>query len=166
MNEQVITTVPGGFRYRTAVIVLGIFAVLIIGVGVAVSALDSGGTHAPVQQAAPTVPVPPPLQLCGNDPTYLVAAIATMPGEVQARVSANLSPVLADVLGHSAMYLDPGQLHAPDSATLGAIMTRVSREDRTTILNGLPDDQRAAASASWQRANMAEYLSSTATPCS
>jgi hypothetical protein len=166
MNEQVITTVPGGFRYRTAVIALGIFAVLIIGVGVAVSALDSGETQAPVQQAAPTVSVPPTLQLCGNDATYLVAAIATMPGEVQARVSTNLSPVLADALGHSAMYLDPGQLRAPDSATLGAIMTRVSREDRATILTGLPDDQRAAASASWQRANMAEYLSSTATPCS
>lgn len=165
MNEQVITA-PVGFRYRTAVIVLGILAVLAIGVGVAVTALDSGGTEAPVQQAAPAAPVPPSLQLCGNDPTYLVAAIATMPGEVQARVVANLSPVLANAIGYLANYLDPGQLQAPDSATLGAIMTRVSREDRNTILNGLPEGQRAAAAASWQRANMAEYLSSSATPCS
>jgi hypothetical protein len=166
MNQQVITRAPAGFRYRTAVIVLGIFAVIAVGVGVAVTALDSGGTQAPVQQAAPTVSVPPTPQLCGNDATYLVAAIATMPGEVQPRVVATLSPVLADALGHLAMYLDPGQLQAPDSATLGAIMTRVSREDRNTILNGLPEEQRTAAAASWQRANMAEYLSNTATPCS
>jgi hypothetical protein len=166
MNQQVITTAPAGFRYRTAVVVLGLFAAVAIGVGVAVTALDSGGTDAPVQQAAPAAPVPPALQLCGNDATYLVAAVATMPGEVQAQVGANLSPALADALGHLAMFLDPSQLQTPDSATLGAIMTRVSREDRNAILSGLPEEQRAAAAASWQRANMAEYLSSTATPCS
>ena len=92
MNQQVITTAPIGFRHRTAVLALGLFAVIAIGVGVAVTALDSGGTATPVQQAAPATPVPPTLQLCGNDPTYLVAAIATMPGEVQARVGATCHP--------------------------------------------------------------------------
>jgi hypothetical protein len=95
-----------------------------------------------------------------------VAAIATMPGSVQAEVGANLSPVLADALGHLALNIDPAALTAPDSTTLGAIMTRVGQADRNVILNGLPEAQRVAAAASWQRANTAEYLSSTATPCS
>ena|SRR5947209_13274469 len=166
MNHQVITTAPVGFRYRTAIIIVGLFATLAIAVGAAITALDSGGSGTSVQEAAPAAPVSPTLQLCGNDVTNLLAAIATMPGSVQAEVAANLSPVLADAIGRPALFVDPSRLQAPDSATLGAIMTRVSRQDRTTILNGLPAEQRVAAAASWQRANVAEYLSSTATPCS
>jgi hypothetical protein len=109
--------------------------------------------------------VPPTLQLCGNDATNLVAAIATMPGAVQADVTSKLSFGLADVLDHVAVNVDPSQLQAPDGATLGTIMTR-GREEREAILGRLPEERRAAAAASWQRANMAEYLSSTATPCS
>jgi len=165
MSEQVIST-PVRFRSRNTVVVLGLFAALAIAVGAAVSSVGSGGSEPSVQQATPAVPVSPTLQLCGNDTANLLAAIATMPPNVQAEVGANLSPVLEDAIGHLALFVDPSQLRTPDSATLGAIMTRVSREDRTTILNGLPGQQRVAAAASWQRANVAEFLSSTATPCS
>jgi hypothetical protein len=166
MNQQVITTAPLGFRYRRAVIAIGLAAMLAIVVGAAVTALESGGTGSSVQQAAPAAPVAPTLQLCGNDVTNLLGAIATMPPSAQARVGASLSPVLADAIGGPAMYVDPGSLTAPDSTTLGQILTRVSNQDRDTIITGLPGEQVSAVSASWQRANMAEYLSSTATPCS
>ena len=53
MSQQVITTTPVRFRYRTAVIVLGVVAALAIGVGVAVNSIDSGGSETSVQQAAP-----------------------------------------------------------------------------------------------------------------
>jgi hypothetical protein len=166
MSQQVITTTPVRFRYRAPVIVLGVVAALAIGVGVAVNSIGSGGSETSVQQAAPAAPVPPGLQLCGNDATNLVGAIATMPGSVQAQVMGTLSAGLSDALGHLVLSIDPTRLTVPDSTTLGMILTRVSRADRNTIVNHLPDEQGAAVAASWKSANVREYLSSTATPCS
>jgi hypothetical protein len=166
MSDQVITTTPVRLHYRTAVIVLGVVAALAIGVGVAVNSIGSGGSETSVQQAAPAAPVPAELQLCGNDATNLVGAIATMPGSVQAQVMGTLSPGLSDFLGHLVLNIDPTGLTAPDSTTLGMILTRVSQADRNTIVNHLPDEQGAAVAASWKSANVREYLSSTATPCS
>ena len=168
MSQQVITTTPVRFRYRTGVIVLGVVAALVIGVGVgvAVDSIGSGGSETSVEQAAPAAPVPPALQLCGNDATNLLGAIATMPGTVQAQLMGTLSPGLSDVLGHLVLNIDPKGLTAPDSTTLGMILTRVSQADRNTIVSHLPDEQGAAVAASWKSANVREYLSSTATPCS
>ena len=75
-----------------------------------------------------------------------------------------LSPGLSDVLGHLVLNIDPTRATAPDSTTLGMILTRVSQADRNTIVNHLPDEQGAAVAASWKSANVREYLSSTATP--
>jgi hypothetical protein len=166
MNQHVITTAPLGFRYRRAVIAIGIAAMLAVAVGAVVTALESGGTGSTVRQAAPAAPVPPALRLCGNDTANLLGAMATMPPSAQAHVAASLSPVLGDAVGSLAMFVDPAGLTAPDSTTLGQILTRVSREDRATIISGLSEAQQSAVSAAWQRANTVEYLSSTAAPCS
>jgi len=166
MSEQVITT-PVRFRPRTTVIVLGLVAALAIAVGAVVSSVGSGGGSEPlVQRAAPAVPVPPTLQLCGNDPTNLLAAIATMPATVQAHVMGTLSPVLSDALDHVALNVDPAALTVPDDATLGTIMTRLSRADRDAIINALPAERAAAVMASWKSNNVREFLSNTAAPCS
>ena len=165
MSEQVITA-PVRFRSRTTVIVLGLVAALAIAVGAVLSSVGSGGSEPSVQQAAPAAPVAPTLQLCGNDPANLLAAIATMPATVQAQLMGTLSPVLSDALDHIALNVDPAALTAPDDATLGTIMTRLSRADRDAIVDALPAERGAAVMASWRSNNVREFLSSTATPCS
>jgi hypothetical protein len=165
MSEHVITT-PVRLRSRTTAVVLGLVAALAIAVGAVVSSVGSGESGPSVQRAAPAAPVPPSLQLCGNDPTNLLAAIATMPASVQPQVMGTLSPVVSDALDHLALNIDPAALTAPDDVTLGMIMTRLSRADRDTIVNALPKERGAAVMASWKSNTVREYLSSTATPCS
>jgi hypothetical protein len=167
MSETVITRAPVRGWNRTGVIV-GLFVVVAIGVGAAIAALSSGGSESSVRQAAPAAaPVPPSLMLCGNDATNLVATMATLPGNVQAEVVGKLSPQLANAIGTLASYTDASALPpAPDTTTLGAVLTRVGQADRNTIIASLPADQGAAVSEAWQSANTREYLSSTPTPCS
>jgi hypothetical protein len=170
MSQAVVTTAPARPRHRTIVIAVGLFAVLGIGVAAAVAAITSAGSESSVLEpevSGQRVPIAASLRLCGNDPANLLATILTMPPTVQAQVIASLSDRLSDGLGGLASNIDPSvRPPAPDSSTLGGILTRVDGADRTTILDGLPVEQRAAVAAAWQSANTAEFLSSTATPCS
>jgi hypothetical protein len=169
MSQGVVTTPPTRLRHRTIVTVVGLFAVLAIGVA-AVAALASGGSESGVSEhavAEPAALVAAPLRLCANDAGNLLATMRTMPPTVQAQVVASLSRPLSDGLGTLASNIDPSALPpTPDAATLGAILTRVDRHDRLAILDGLPEEQSMAVANAWQSANTAEFLSSTATPCS
>ena len=168
MSQQAITTEPVRIPHRTIVIAVGLFAVVAIGSrgrcrGRPAHIRRIGASRAAVRSAATA---PAPVRLCGHDVTNLLATIAAMPPSVQAQVVGTLSPDLAT--GWAPRTQRRAQ-PAPTGARqhdLGRILTRVSREDRNTIVNRLPDEQGAAVVASWKSANVREYLSSTATPCS
>jgi hypothetical protein len=170
MSQGVVTTPPARLRHRAIVIAVGLFAVLGIGVAAALAAITSAGSESGVPElevSEQPVPIAASLRLCGNDPANLLATIRTMPPTVQAQVVASLSGPLSDGLGTLASNIDPSALPpTPDPATLGAILTRVDRHDRNTILGGLPEESRTTVTAAWQAANTAEFLSSTAAPCS
>jgi hypothetical protein len=114
--------------------------------------------------AAGTAPASTIANLCGNDVTNLLTAIAALPPSVQAQVVGSLSPDLADWLGHLALYVDPNELPpAPDPTTLGQILTRLVRADRNTIMDALPVEQQPTVTAAEQSAAMANFVSGTRT---
>jgi hypothetical protein len=165
MNQQVITTTPVPNRHRTTFIAVGLCAVLTLGVGAGVAALTTGGTETTVRHVAPapaTMPASTIANLCGNDVTNLLTAIAAMPPSVQAQVVGSLSPDLADGLGHLALFADPNQLPpAPGPATLGQILTRLVLADRNTIMDALPVEQQPTVTAAEQYAATANFVVGT-----
>jgi hypothetical protein len=168
MSQHVITTAPVRIRRRTAVVAVGLSAVFAIGVGVGLASLTSGESESVVRRSAPaTVPAPAPVRLCGHDVTNLLAAVASMPPSMQAQVAGTLSPDLANGVGNLALLVEPSQLPpAPDTATLGGILTRLSRHDRNAIINGLPVERQAEVAAAEQSQAGASFVSGTATTCS
>jgi hypothetical protein len=138
-----------------------------IGTGVALGALTSGGSESAVRpSAAATAPAPAPepepLRLCGNDASNLLAAMATLPSGVQAQIGESLSPRLGDWLGRLVLFVDERALPpAPGSTTLGTILTRVSREDRDVVMRALPIEDQPTVAAAEQSAAFASLVSGT-----
>jgi hypothetical protein len=170
MGRSVTTGLPVRSRHRRTFAVLAAGA-LVIGAGTALGALTSAGSDSAVRQfaaaAAPApAPEPEPLRLCGNDATNLLAAFATMPAGVQAQIGETLSPELGDWLGRLVLLIDERALPpAPDSTTLGTILTRLTREDRDVVMRALPIEQRPAVAATEQSAAFASLVSGASTGC-
>jgi hypothetical protein len=138
-------------RRRTAIVVVAVLTPLALILGASVTKLTAQPARTGAARLAPT-PAPTSslvpaahLGICASDAENLFAAIAPLPGEVAARVVAELPP---DYAAAFDSFARAGALPAqPDTPTLAHVLARLSGSDRRAVLTAIPAERQAVINA-------------------